>query len=164
MVSRAGSLAGEITGRWKLEDRRLKKRSAQPAVADLVLVRIVTTRHCLQTTSLLVAIALAGCLLPLPIAENPHVAGWVLDAATKRPVVGATLQFERFQERPVVTAASGRFDIPEIQRVKLYPLPLPDVYAGSRYLLVHAPGYLPTRLAYSNYKTHLHETILLKRR
>jgi hypothetical protein len=124
---------------------------------------MVSAPHCLQTTLLLVALALGGCLVPLPVAENPHVAGRVLDATTKRPIAGATLQFERFQDQPLMTAADGRFDIPEIQRVKLVPMPSADFYSGSRYLLVHAPGYQSARLAYSNYKTHLHETILLKR-
>ena len=125
---------------------------------------MLATRNGLRTLALFVALGLGGCLVPLPVTENPHVAGRVLDAATKRPVVGATLQFERFQERPVVTTDDGRFDIPETQRLKLYPLPLPDVYAHWPHLLVRAPGYQTASVAYPSYKTHLHETILLKRR
>ena len=122
------------------------------------------TCHYAWAALLLVSVALTGCLVPLPITENPHIAGRVLDAATKRPIPGATLQFERFQDQPVVTGPDGRFDIPNLSRVKLYPLPLPDVYAHWPHLFVRASGYEPARVAYSSYKTHRHETILLKRR
>jgi len=107
---------------------------------------------------------MSGCLLPGRVCETPHIAGRVVDAATKWPISGAMLQFERYQEHPVVTSAAGRFDIPEICPTELYPVPLPDVGGGNRYLLVRASGYRPERLFYWRWKTSLHETILLKRR
>jgi hypothetical protein len=115
---------------------------------------------------LVLALAMSGCLLPYPIQEIPHIAGRVADAATKHPVAGATLQFERYQQRPAVTAADGRFDIPAISPVELYPVPLPDAtgHGRDRYLLVSAPGYQEARLKYRLWRSHLDETILLKRR
>jgi len=105
-----------------------------------------------------------GCVLPIPAPENPHVAGRVLDAATKRPIAGAILQFERYQDQPVVTTADGRFDIPLVSRVVPVLMPSADFNAHRAYLLVHARGYEPARVGFMSYKSHVHETILLKRR
>jgi hypothetical protein len=99
---------------------------------------MVSTRFCFSATLLLIAFTFSGCFVPVHVAENPHVAGRVLDADTKLPIAGATLQFERFQKSPVVTAADGSFDIPELQRLKLYPVPLPDFYARWQHLVVRA--------------------------
>ena len=110
------------------------------------------------------SILLGGCVLPIPAPENPHVAGRVLDSTTKRPIAGARLQFERFQDQPVVTAADGRFDIPLVSRVVLVLMPSADFNAHRAYLLVHARGYEPARVGFRSYKSHVHETILLKRR
>ena len=108
---------------------------------------------------------LAGCLVPLSVPENPHVAGRVLDAETTRPIPGATLQFEHFQEQPVVTTADGRFDIPILSRVKVVLMPADLTgYGHTDYLLVNAPRYQPERLRYASYRSYGHETIFLKRR
>jgi len=106
---------------------------------------------------------LAGCFLPMNIVVSPHVAGRVLEADTRHPIAGATLQFEHFQKSPVTTAANGSFDIPEVQALRMYPVPLPDFY-GSRWqhLVVRAAGYETKQLSYPPYKSHVHETILLK--
>jgi hypothetical protein len=93
----------------------------------------------------------------------PHVSGRVLDAETRRPIAGATVQFKHFQKSPVVTPADGSFDIPEVKSLRLYPVPLPDV-SGShwQHLVVRASGYEPKELSYAPYKSHRNKTILLK--
>jgi hypothetical protein len=123
----------------------------------------VNARHFFSATLLLFALIFAGCFLPMNIAVSPHVAGRVLDADTKRPIDGATLQFEHFRKSPVTTGANGSFDIPEVQALRSYPVPLPDFYGSSwQHLIVRATGYERKQLSYPTYKSHVHETILLK--
>jgi len=112
---------------------------------------------------ILVTFALAGCFVPGHIISFPHVAGRVVDSATSRPIAGAVLQFEEQHASSAQTRADGHFDIPPISSPALYPVPLPDFYARWRHLVVRAAGYQPRRLSYVNYKSHTHETILLKR-
>src|SRR5437899_12665071 len=109
---------------------------------------MVRTRLSASAALFLGTVLLAGCLLPIPAPENPHVAGRVLDATTKRPIAGATLQFEHYQDQPVVTPAEGRFDIPMVSRVTVVLMPSADFNAHWPHLMVRAPGYETQSIAY----------------
>jgi hypothetical protein len=109
-----------------------------------------------------VLVALTGCI-PHRIQETPHIAGRVVDSATRRPIAGATLQFERFQDQPVVTDADGRFEIPAIYPIELVYLP-PSRRSPVCYLRVNAPRYQSARLKYSGWHKYLNETLALERR
>ena len=109
---------------------------------------------------ILAALAISGCLVPGQTKETPRIAGRVVDADSKRPISGATLQFEHHQKQPTVTSRNGSFDIPAMWPVELQLFPFID-QSGGRYLFVTAPGYKPARLTYSRFHTYLHETISL---
>jgi hypothetical protein len=57
-----------------------------------------------------VATLLSGCVLPIP--STLHVRGSVLDAKTKRPVVGARVTIQDHPKATGMTASDGSFDIP----------------------------------------------------
>lgn len=105
------------------------------------------------------AVTLSACIR-VDFTVNPHVGGQLIDADTKQPIVGATLQFERFQKEPVMTSADGRFDIPPFEE-KRWWVPIPDFHARWEHLFVRAAGYQPKRLSCANFRSYSRVTIVL---
>lgn len=110
---------------------------------------------------LILTLSLASCI-PYPVQETPHVSGVVVDAATKRPISGARVMFDRHQQTPVLTDSRGRFDIPVITRVELMPLAPYNRFGEDRYLIIDAPGYAPLRAKANTWRGPVGETFSLK--
>src|SRR5947209_14035877 len=111
---------------------------------------------------LVVALAASGCVRVDDYTVIPHVAGQLVDADTKQPIIGAALQFERFQKQPVMTNADGRFDIPPFVE-KRWVVAIPDFHARWEHLFVRAAGYQPRQLSCANFRSYPHVTIVLRK-
>ena len=106
-------------------------------------------------------LSLAGCI-PYPVQETPHVSGIVVDAATKRPVAGAHVMWDRYQETPVFTDGLGRFDIPVINQVEMIFLGPYDRFGEDRYLIIDAARYSTLRVKANTWRGPVGETFSLK--
>ena len=107
--------------------------------------------------SLLLPLALSGCVIPYPHKRQQTfgVEGRVVDARTRKPIEGATVQADyRKSHKTVQTDAQGKFAIGSVERWHygiLFSPPLSHsifplgecVPQRCRSLAVSAPGYVP---------------------
>ena len=90
------------------------------------------------------AVLLSGGCVPVGHLDAAPVAGQVVDRATRRPVVGATVVLStlyRDHEARAQTDADGRFHFPGFRHVDFIVLPYAMFRAPTGHLHVEAAGY-----------------------
>ncbi len=131
-------------------------RSPPPAVAQLRFVRRIRAMIVKAVLLLTVAASLCGCVLPIP--ATLHCRGYVLDAKTRKPVVGAHVTIQNHPNATAMTASDGYFDIPAETHWGFImppaePVGLPDT-------VVVTKAEYRSKTAHSSYEKH---EILLER-
>jgi len=92
-----------------------------------------------RTAALLPILMCSGCI-PYHLQETPTVTGSVMDAATRQPIAGAKLHYEKYPDRVVLTSNDGVFAFPAIRKWQLVPLGPYDRF-DKLHLRVDAVGY-----------------------
>jgi hypothetical protein len=66
------------------------------------------------------ALICSGCATH-KVQLTPHLAGWVIDPATKEPIPNATIYFEGLPDHVMLSADGGYFDFPAISKRQRVP-------------------------------------------
>ncbi len=87
---------------------------------------------------IMAATSLCGCVLPMP--TTLHARGYVVDAATKKPLAGARVTIQNHPKATSVTASDGSFDIPSETKLQFWVPPMEPVGLPGT-VVVTKPGY-----------------------
>jgi hypothetical protein len=105
------------------------------------------TRTMIFRIALLAVLLMCSGCLPLQDDGTPHLAGSVLDAATKHPIVGAKLHYAEFPKHEVYTGVDGHFDFPSISYWWWNVIFVDsDGHTHCSVLTIQAQDYMPTNV------------------